>query len=124
MDSDILNSMENLHFTEAESETVITEPVSTEEEDSSLWLVGSVITKQPVKGEEVCRIFRSIWKTKNVSEIIELCPNFFLIKPVSVDAHTMILYRQPWVLDDDLFSIVSYNPAWRLADFDFSRMLI
>ncbi|KAK8684372.1 hypothetical protein V6N13_040402 [Hibiscus sabdariffa] len=112
MDSEILNSMENLHFTEEESESVIIEPNAIEEEDSSLWLVGSVITKQPVKGEEVCRIFRSVWKTKNVSEITELCPNFFLIKPVSVDAKTMILNRQPWVLDDDLFSIVSYNPAW------------
>ncbi|KAL4297875.1 hypothetical protein GQ457_12G013550 [Hibiscus cannabinus] len=124
MDSEILSSMENLHFTEEEFESVIIEPPATEEEDSSLWLVGSVITKLPVKGEEVYRIFRSVWKPKNVSEITELCPNFFLIKPVSVDAQTMILNRRPWVLDDDLFSIVSYNPAWRLADFDFSRMLI
>ncbi|KAK8972945.1 hypothetical protein V6N11_025441 [Hibiscus sabdariffa] len=75
-------------------------------------------------GDYVARVFRSVWKTNNVSEITELSQNFFLIKPTSAEAQTMILNRPPWVLDDDLFSIVAYNPAWRVADFEFTRMVI
>ncbi|KAK8972943.1 hypothetical protein V6N11_025439 [Hibiscus sabdariffa] len=122
MDPGLLSSMESLHFTETESEAIISEPVFQEEEDSKWWLVGSVISLKPVQGDYVARVFRSVWKTKNVSEITELSQNFFLIKPTSAEAHTMILNRRPWVLDDDLFSIVAYNPAWRVADFEFTRM--
>ncbi|KAL4298162.1 hypothetical protein GQ457_12G031030 [Hibiscus cannabinus] len=95
-----------------------------EEEDTKWWLVGSVISLKPVQGDCVARVFRLVWKTKNVSEITELRQNFYLIKPTSAEAHSMIINRRPWVLDDDLFSIVSYNPAWRVTDFEFTRMVI
>ncbi|KAL4297820.1 hypothetical protein GQ457_12G013390 [Hibiscus cannabinus] len=123
MDSALLHSMENLQFTEEESGSVVIDSPS-DEGDSSLWLVGRVITNKAVNGDSVCRIFRSVWKSKHVSEILELRPNFFLIKPVEKDSKEMILKRRPWVVHDDLFSIELYNPTWRTTDFDFNIMTI
>ncbi|KAK8559257.1 hypothetical protein V6N13_098837 [Hibiscus sabdariffa] len=94
MDPDLLHSMENLQFTEAEAEMVVIVPVA-EDEGTSLWLVGSVITDKVVDGDSVGRIFRSVWKSKNVSKIVELRANFFLIKPVNGEAKDMILKRRP-----------------------------
>ncbi|KAK8684346.1 hypothetical protein V6N13_040376 [Hibiscus sabdariffa] len=89
------------------------------DEDTSTWLIGSVITPKAVDGEAITRIFRSVWKPKNITEITELRSNLFLIKPSSVGVTDTILKRQPWVLDDDLFAIESYNPEWRADDYTF-----
>ncbi|KAK8474610.1 hypothetical protein V6N12_016037 [Hibiscus sabdariffa] len=121
MDSELLHSMETLQFTEAESGSVVMESPG-DEGESSLWLVGSVVTNKIVKGDSVCSIFRSVWKSKHVSEILELRPNFFLIKPVGVESKDMILKRRPWVVHDDLFSIELYNPTWWAVDFKFNNM--
>ncbi|KAK8684397.1 hypothetical protein V6N13_040427 [Hibiscus sabdariffa] len=59
MDSELLLSMENLQFTEEESGSVVMEPPG-DEGESSLWLVGSVVTNKTVNGDSVCRIFRSV----------------------------------------------------------------
>ncbi|KAK8660406.1 hypothetical protein V6N13_051332 [Hibiscus sabdariffa] len=115
--------METLQFTEAESGSVVMESPG-DEGESSLWLVGSVVTNKIVKGDSVCSIFRSVWKSKHVSEILELRPNFFLIKPVGVESKDMILKRRPWVVHDDLFSIELYNPTWWAVDFKFNNMVI
>ncbi|KAK9031981.1 hypothetical protein V6N11_056266 [Hibiscus sabdariffa] len=123
MDSELLHSMETLQFTEAESGSVVMESPG-DEGESSLWLVGSVVTNKIVKGDSVCSIFRSVWKSKHVSEILELRPNFFLIKPVGVESKDMILKRRPWVVHDDLFSIELYNPTWWAVDFKFNNMVI
>ncbi|KAL4296049.1 hypothetical protein GQ457_12G013320 [Hibiscus cannabinus] len=123
MASELVYSMENLQFTEAETESVVLE-TPCEAGDSELWLVGSVISSKAVDGDSICRIFRSVWKSKNITEILELRPNFFLIKPVDAAAKDMILKRRPWVVDEDLFSIEAYNPEWRAVDFDFMNMVI
>ncbi|KAK8684350.1 hypothetical protein V6N13_040380 [Hibiscus sabdariffa] len=125
MDSELLHSMENLQFTEAESVSVVMEPPCDDGDgDSALWLVGSVISNKTVNGDSVCHIFRSVWKSKHVSEILELQPNFFLIKPVGEESKAMILKRRPWVVHDDLFSIEPYIPSWRAVDFNFNNMVI
>ncbi|KAK9009203.1 hypothetical protein V6N11_035748 [Hibiscus sabdariffa] len=98
--------------------TVINDTI-TMDEDTSTWLIGSVITPKAVDGEAITRIFRSVWKPKNITEITELRSNLFLIKPSSVGVTDTILKRQPWVLDDDLFAIESYNPEWRADDYTF-----
>ncbi|KAL4347498.1 hypothetical protein GQ457_17G013380 [Hibiscus cannabinus] len=123
MDSELLHSMENLQFTEEESGSVVMESPC-DEGESSLWLVGSVVTNKTVNVDSVCRIFRSVWKSMHVSEILELRPNFFLIKPVGKESKDMILKRRPWVVHDDLFSIELYNPTWRAVDFNFNNMVI
>ncbi|KAK8503541.1 hypothetical protein V6N11_025435 [Hibiscus sabdariffa] len=123
MDSELIHSMENLQFTAAESESVVMEPPC-EVGDSGLWLVGSVISSKAVNGDSVCHIFRSVWKSKNVSEILELRPNFFLIKPVEKAAREMILKHRPWTVHDDLFSIEPYKSEWRAVDFIFTSMVI
>ncbi|KAK8523686.1 hypothetical protein V6N12_013771 [Hibiscus sabdariffa] len=123
MASDLIHSMENLQFTEAESGSVVVEPPC-EAGDSGLWLVGSVFSSKAVDGDSVCRIFRSVWKSKNIIDILELRPNFFLIKPVMAAAKDMILKRRPWVIHEDLFSIEPYNPDWRAVDFSFTNMVI
>ncbi|KAL4386622.1 hypothetical protein GQ457_09G020910 [Hibiscus cannabinus] len=123
MDSELICSMENLQFTAAESESIMVEPPC-EAGDSGLWLVGSVISTKSVNGDSVCRIFRSVSKSKNVSEILELRPNFFLIKPIEKAAREMILNRRPWTVHDDLFSIEPYKPEWRTVDFSFTSMVI
>ncbi|KAK8590495.1 hypothetical protein V6N13_057388 [Hibiscus sabdariffa] len=123
MDSELIYSMENLQFTEVETASVVFEPPC-DDGDSALWLVGSVVSNKPVNGESVSRIFRSVWKSKHVSEILELRPNFFLIKPTGKDSKDMILKRRPWVVHEDLFSIEPYIPTWRAADFDFNNMTI
>ncbi|KAL4342462.1 hypothetical protein GQ457_08G033240 [Hibiscus cannabinus] len=123
MASELVYSMENLQFTEAETESVVLE-TPCEAGDSVLWLVGSVISSKAVDGDSVCRIFRYVWKSKNITEILELRPNFFLIKPVDATAKDMILKRRPWVVHEDLFSIEAYNPEWRAVDFDFMNMVI
>ncbi|KAL4297003.1 hypothetical protein GQ457_12G013540 [Hibiscus cannabinus] len=123
MDPELIHSMENLQFTAAETESVVVEPPC-EVGDSGLWLAGSVISSKAVNGDSICRIFRSVWKSKKVSEILELRPNFFLIKPVEKAAMEMILKRRPWTVHDDLFSIEPYNPEWRAADFNFTGMVI
>ncbi|KAK9031996.1 hypothetical protein V6N11_056281 [Hibiscus sabdariffa] len=123
MDSELIYSMENLQFTEAETASVVFEPPC-DDGDSALWLVGSVVSNKPVNGDSVSRIFRSVWKSKHVSEILELRPNFFLIKPTGKDSKDMILKRRPWVVHEDLFSIEPYIPTWRAADFDFNNMTI
>ncbi|KAK9009197.1 hypothetical protein V6N11_035742 [Hibiscus sabdariffa] len=102
---------------------VVTE-ISSEETVSSSWLVGSVLSVKPVEGDSVVRIFRSVWKAKNVSEIAELRSNFFLIKPSSAEAMDMILKRRPWVVHDDLFSIKPFIPAWNSDAYDFKLMTI
>ncbi|KAL4339612.1 hypothetical protein GQ457_08G033210 [Hibiscus cannabinus] len=123
MDPKLIYSMENLQFTEAESGSVVTEtPCNVE--DSGLRLVRSIITNKAVNEDSFYRIFRSVWKSKNVSEILELCPNFFMIKPVSEEAKNMNLKRRPWVVHEDLFSLELYNPMWRAANFDFNNMVI
>ncbi|KAK9009208.1 hypothetical protein V6N11_035753 [Hibiscus sabdariffa] len=123
MASDLIHSMENLQFTEAESESVVVEPPC-EAGDSGLWLVGSVISSKAVDGDSVCRIFRSVLKSKNIIDILELRPNFFLIKPVMAAAKDMILKRRPWIIHEDLFSIEPYNPDWHAVDFSFTNMVI
>ncbi|KAL4296368.1 hypothetical protein GQ457_12G013560 [Hibiscus cannabinus] len=123
MDPELIHSMENLQFTAAETESVVVEPPC-EVGDPGLCLVGSVISSKAVNGDSVCRIFRSVWKSKNVSEILELRPNFFLIKSVEKAAREMILKLRPWTVHDDLFSIEPYNPEWRAADFNFTSMVI
>ncbi|KAL4295395.1 hypothetical protein GQ457_12G013690 [Hibiscus cannabinus] len=123
MAAELIQSMENLQFTEEESESVVVESPR-EAGDSELWLVGSVISSKAVDGDSVCRIFRSVWKSKNIIEILELRPNFFLIKPVGAEAKGMILKRRPWVVHEDLFSIEPYNPEWHAADFTFTSMVI
>ncbi|KAL4340688.1 hypothetical protein GQ457_08G033290 [Hibiscus cannabinus] len=123
MASELVYSMENLQFTEAETESVVLE-TPCEAGDSVLWLVGSVISSKAVDGDSVCRIFRYVWKSKNITEILELRPNFFLIKPVDATAKDMILKRRPWVVHEDLFSIEAYNPEWGAVDFDFMNMVI
>ncbi|KAL4339651.1 hypothetical protein GQ457_08G033250 [Hibiscus cannabinus] len=123
MAAELIQSMENLQFTEEESESVVFEPPR-ETGDSGLWLVGSVVSSKAVDGDSVCRIFRSVWKSNNIIEILELRPNFFLIKPVGAEAKGMILKRRPWVVHEDLFSIEPYNPEWRAADFIFTNMVI
>ncbi|KAK8523690.1 hypothetical protein V6N12_013775 [Hibiscus sabdariffa] len=95
MDPELVHSMENLQFTEAESSSIVVDSPY-EERDSALWLVGSVLTTKMIHGDSICRIFRFVWKSKNVSEIIELRPNFFLIKPVDEAAKDLILKRRPW----------------------------
>ncbi|KAL4297740.1 hypothetical protein GQ457_12G013570 [Hibiscus cannabinus] len=108
MDPELVSALENLQFTEEEATTVVAE-TSMEQEDSSSWLVGSVITQKPVNGDSVIRVFRSIWKAKNIQEIFELRANFFLVKPS---------YR------DAFFSIKLYNPVWRIDEYDFRLMTI
>ncbi|KAK8534615.1 hypothetical protein V6N12_057259 [Hibiscus sabdariffa] len=105
----LLSAMENLNFTEEEAVVITDIPV--EDEDSSLWLVGSVISRKPVDGDSVIRIFRSVWKAKNILAMVELQPNFFLIKSSSSGAMDMILKRRPWAIHDDFFSIKPYIPA-------------
>ncbi|KAK8480457.1 hypothetical protein V6N12_057213 [Hibiscus sabdariffa] len=112
-----------MQFTEAESGSVVME-ISCDEEDSGHWLVGSVITNKAVHGDSICHIFRSVWKSKTVSEIRELRPNLFLIKSVNEEAKNMILKWRPWVVHKDLFSIELYNPAWRATNFNFNNMAI
>ncbi|KAK8671079.1 hypothetical protein V6N13_037687 [Hibiscus sabdariffa] len=112
-----------MQFTEAESGSVVME-ISCDEEDSGHWLVGSVITNKAVHGDSICHIFRSVWKSKTVSEIRELRPNLFLIKSVNEEAKNMILKWRPWVVHKDLFSIELYNPAWRATNFNFNNMVI
>ncbi|KAK8610892.1 hypothetical protein V6N13_082048 [Hibiscus sabdariffa] len=114
---------ENLQFTEEESSAVVIE-AATAEENSKNWLVGSVITVTPVDEDFVVRIFRSVWKVKNVSAISELRPNFFLIKHVSAEAKDMILKRRPWVVHNELFSIEPFNPAWRANEYFFTTMVV
>ncbi|KAK8600509.1 hypothetical protein V6N12_050362 [Hibiscus sabdariffa] len=123
MDSELLSAMENLQFTEEKSTNVVTE-TTTVDEDTESWLVGSVITLKPVNGDSVVCILRSVWKAKNVTEIVELRPNFFLIKPVSAEAKDMILKRRPWLVHDDFFSIESFNPIWCADEYDFNSMAI
>ncbi|KAK8660476.1 hypothetical protein V6N13_051402 [Hibiscus sabdariffa] len=123
MASDLIHSMENLQFTEAESGSVVVEPPC-EAGDSGLWIVGSVFSSKAVDGDSVCRIFWSVWKSKNIIDILEVRPNFFLIKPVMAAAKDMILKRRPWVIHEDLFSIEPYNPDWRAVDFSFTNMVI
>ncbi|KAK8535560.1 hypothetical protein V6N12_057076 [Hibiscus sabdariffa] len=119
----LLNATENLQFTEEESSAVVIE-AATAEENSKNWLVGSVITVTPVDEDFVVRIFRSVWKVKNVSAISELRPNFFLIKHVSAEAKDMILKRRPWVVHNELFSIEPFNPAWRANEYFFTTMVV
>ncbi|KAK9032010.1 hypothetical protein V6N11_056295 [Hibiscus sabdariffa] len=123
MDPELMSALENLQFTEEEATAVVAEsPI--EDGDSSSWLVRSVITRKPVNGDSVVRIFRSVWKAKNILDIVELRPNFFLIKPSTLDAKDMILKRRPWASHDEFFSIMSYNPAWRIEEYDFQLMTI
>ncbi|KAK8511553.1 hypothetical protein V6N13_024188 [Hibiscus sabdariffa] len=65
--------MENLNFTEEEYGFLVTEHALIEEEPGSEhWLVGSVVSFKDVNGESLSRIFKSVWKAKNVAAIIEL----------------------------------------------------
>ncbi|KAL4273840.1 hypothetical protein GQ457_13G007940 [Hibiscus cannabinus] len=123
MDYELLAAMDNLQFTEEESATVITDAITTDE-DTSSWLIGSVITPKAVDGEAIIRIFRSVWKHKNISGITELRSNLFLIKPISAEVTDTIMKRRPWVVDDDLFAIESYNPEWRADDYVFRYLPI
>ncbi|KAK8698521.1 hypothetical protein V6N13_114633 [Hibiscus sabdariffa] len=119
----LLSAMDNLNFTAEEAEAVISD-VPSDEEDNSSWLVGSVVILKPINGDSVIRVFRSVWKAKNIHEIVELRPNFFLIKPSSIDAREMIFKRRPWVYHDEFFSIKPYNPALIVEDYDFLLMTI
>ncbi|KAL4324249.1 hypothetical protein GQ457_11G027500 [Hibiscus cannabinus] len=92
---ELLSAMENLQFTEKESATVVTKAATIATDEA-----------------------------KNVSEIVELRPNFFLIKPASAEVTGMVLKRRPWVVHGDLFSIEAYNPAWCTDDYDFTNMAI
>ncbi|KAL4348306.1 hypothetical protein GQ457_17G007700 [Hibiscus cannabinus] len=123
MDSELLSAMGNLNFTAEEAVEVIPEFPS-DEEDSSLWLVGSVVTLNPVNGDSVMRIFRSVWKAKNIHEMVELRPNFFLIKPSTADARDTIVKRRPWVIHDEFFSVKPYEPALNIDAYSFLLMTI
>ncbi|KAL4323476.1 hypothetical protein GQ457_11G029000 [Hibiscus cannabinus] len=123
MDLYLLSAMDNLNFTEEEAFAVVTE-ISSVETVSSSWLVGSVLSVKPIDGDSVIHIFQSVWKAKNVSEIAELRPNFFLIKPSSTEAMDMILKRRPWAVHDDLFSIEPFTPAWNTNAYEFQLMTI
>ncbi|KAL4352786.1 hypothetical protein GQ457_06G015250 [Hibiscus cannabinus] len=122
MDSDLLCAMESLHFTEEEAAAVAEIP--DENCDSSLWLVGNIISCKQFDGDSIIRIFRSVWKTKNILEMVELQPNFFLIKPSSPGAKDMILKRRPWTVHNDFFSIKSYVPAFATTEYVFHFMTI
>ncbi|KAK8684392.1 hypothetical protein V6N13_040422 [Hibiscus sabdariffa] len=98
MDSELLAAVDNLQFTEEESATVITDAITTDE-DTSSWLIGSVITQKVVDGEATIRIFRSVWKHKNIYGITKL-------------------------RNDDLFAIEPYNPEWRADDYVFRYLPI
>ncbi|KAE8718342.1 hypothetical protein F3Y22_tig00110015pilonHSYRG00201 [Hibiscus syriacus] len=50
----------------------------------------------PVDGPAHGRVFRAIWKSDNVVEIVELRPRFFHIKLRSAKAKDDILRRGPW----------------------------
>ncbi|KAK8564617.1 hypothetical protein V6N13_019802 [Hibiscus sabdariffa] len=93
------------------------------DEDTCCWHVGSVITLKSIDGDSVIRIFRYVWKSNNVSEIVELRPNFFLINPTFAGVKAMILKRRPWVVHDDLFSIEAYNQEWCADEYDFTHMV-
>ncbi|KAL4297791.1 hypothetical protein GQ457_12G013530 [Hibiscus cannabinus] len=123
MDTELLSAMENLQFTAEEATAVISE-IPVEEEDASLWLVGSVISRKSVTGDSVIRVFRSVWKTKNLLDILELRPNFFPIKPSTVEAKDMILKRRPWSIHNEFFSVKPYVSAWHVDDYDFQLMTI
>ncbi|KAK9009211.1 hypothetical protein V6N11_035756 [Hibiscus sabdariffa] len=122
MDSDLLCAMESLNFTEEEA-AVVSE-ISDESNDSSLWLVGSIISCKQFDGDSIIRILRSVWKTKNILEMVELQPNFFLIKPSSPGAKDMILKRRPWTAHNDFFSIKPYVPAFATTEYVFHFMTI
>ncbi|KAL4298098.1 hypothetical protein GQ457_12G013510 [Hibiscus cannabinus] len=123
MDSDLLSALDNLNFTAEEAEAVVSDS-SPEDEDSGSWLVGSVVSSKPIDGDSVIRVFQSVWKSKNVQEIVELRSNFFLIKPSTVDARSMIFKRRPWMYHEQFFSIKPYNPILTIEDYDFQLMTI
>ncbi|KAL4296472.1 hypothetical protein GQ457_12G000200 [Hibiscus cannabinus] len=122
MDPVLLGAMENLNFTEEEAAAVAEIP--DENCDSSLWLVGSVVSCRQFDGDSIIRIFRSVGKTKNISEMVELQPNFFLIKPSSPGAKDMILKRRPWTVHNDFFSIKPYVPVYAIMEYVFHFMTI
>ncbi|KAL4296152.1 hypothetical protein GQ457_12G013400 [Hibiscus cannabinus] len=122
MGSELLDAMENLSFTEEEAAAVAEIPVANC--DSSLWLVGSIVSCKQFDGDSIIRIFRSVWKTKNISEMVELQPNFFLIKPSSPNAKDLILKRRPWSVHNDFLSIKPYVPALAITDYVFHFMTI
>ncbi|KAL4347005.1 hypothetical protein GQ457_17G007730 [Hibiscus cannabinus] len=123
MDFELLSAMDNLNFTAEEAEEVISDSPPGDENSSS-WLVGSVMTLKPINGDSVIRVFRLVWKPKNIQEMVELRSNFFLIKPLIVDARSMIFKRRPWAYHEQFFSIKPYNPILTVEDYDFKLMTI
>ncbi|KAL4319741.1 hypothetical protein GQ457_18G010630 [Hibiscus cannabinus] len=54
--------------------------------------------------------------------MVELQPNFFLIKPSSFGSMDMILKRRPWAVHNEFFSIKPYTPVFSTAEYDFLFM--
>ncbi|KAK8609343.1 hypothetical protein V6N13_061792 [Hibiscus sabdariffa] len=104
MDADsLLHQFDEFSFTAEEHDIVCTSPNSAEVpvDDPCLSLVGRVITKHNVEGVVIIHVFRAVWKHDKVLSIIELRPNFFLIRLASKAIRADILKRGPWIFNKD-----------------------
>ncbi|KAE8705983.1 hypothetical protein F3Y22_tig00110411pilonHSYRG00022 [Hibiscus syriacus] len=122
----ILVQLNDLSFTEDEYTLIVTSLPSDQitELGWESWLVGKFMSETPVDGAALRRIFRAIWKSENIEEIVELRPKFFHIKLRSAEAKDDILRGGPWLFNNVWFSMLSFDRLSCPEDYAFSQLEI
>ncbi|KAK8501435.1 hypothetical protein V6N11_031153 [Hibiscus sabdariffa] len=119
-----LNHLQDLYFTNEEQGVVFTPTIQWDSltDDSTLLIIGKMISSNPIDDNAVVRAFQGIWKHDKIVSITTVKANYYRIKFPTEDIRNDILSRGPWTFKGDWLALAALNPNYSIDDYTFFSM--
>ncbi|PPR91156.1 hypothetical protein GOBAR_AA29530 [Gossypium barbadense] len=121
MAEELKDLLEKLSVSEEESKRVFSfSRFLSNSKGHEAWVIGKVMSNEKINKEVMYRVLRSMWFTKEVVNFVELKEKVILVKLRDVDVRKRLLNLNPWLFDQNLFSLTSYVKDKEIEEYIFN----
>ncbi|KAL4331789.1 hypothetical protein GQ457_07G007970 [Hibiscus cannabinus] len=91
-------------------------------DESHLFIIGKLISSNPIDDNVVVRAFQGIWKHEKMVSITTVKSSYYHIKFLTEDIWNDILSRGPWTFKGDWLALATLNPSYSIDEYTFLSM--